>query len=267
MKHWILTKALQVICISTICMNSIGLAQAGQGYKLYRHELNISGVLVKFYIPENFSKDFPSDDIIKNINIHEPINFSEFDNKALLNRYWDFETDGFFSKEVGTIQLNISVFKARSGGDIGQLPGFINAIVNNLDNMFFEGNKKKKPGGFIIYSNGPRLFVEKHYNDRRWLEYTYGTEDERELTICYAVPVSEDGYLSFMFSLAPRNNVRMRGFIEEYSREFVDSIMSSVFVVFPADSAIEKKMIENSNIRLEDLQNVDSAIDAPKYIE
>ena len=69
-------------------------------------QIDLSGNIVNFSMPENFSPDFPADDLVENFNLNDSSVFKKNNSVALLRRWWDFKDNSFFSKEMGTMMID-----------------------------------------------------------------------------------------------------------------------------------------------------------------
>lgn len=64
-------------------------------------KINLSGNYVNFSMPENFSTDFPANDLVESLDITEPKTFKNNNAVELLRRWWDFKNNDFIAKNVG----------------------------------------------------------------------------------------------------------------------------------------------------------------------
>jgi hypothetical protein len=225
---------LGIIIMLALLMKSIGLAQAQSELPLLPRQVNLSGNIVQFSMPENFSKDFPADDLVESVDLANPKLFSQYGSVLLLQRYWDFRTKGFFSKNIGTLQMAMVVKKVDSSisGNIVLPAELIKAITADLKTRYDASNTNKEDSEKIRYSNLVDDFVEFRYNNQRWIRYSIWKDNDRELTSVFAIPVTNQHYLTVAFSFAPSNKIAMRDFIDGYAQQAVDRIMET-FMLLP----------------------------------
>lgn len=92
--------------ISLACL--FGLSKEDTDIPYMPRQINLSGNIVNFSTPENFSKDFPANDLIENYELNKvkaehPI--------ELLRRWWAFSDNSFFKKNVGTMMMTVHIYR------------------------------------------------------------------------------------------------------------------------------------------------------------
>lgn len=227
-----------------LLMKSIGLAQAQSDYPLLPRQVNLSGNIVQFAMPENFSKDFPADDLIESVYLSNSKLFSEYNSVLLLQRYWDFYTRSFFSKNVGTLQMTMVVKKVdpSSGKNIVVPDELIKVISADLKSKYDASNTSKPSSEKTRYSNLVDDFVELKYNNQRWVRYSIWKDNDRELTSVFAIPVTNQHYLTVAFSFAPSPKFAMRDFIDGYGQQANDRIMETFVLRLANDNPVRNEI-------------------------
>ena len=217
-------------------------------------QINLSGNFVSFLIPENFSTDFPADDLIETVNLKGRDDSQEAKPITLLRRWWDFKDNSFFSKNVGSMMMTIHVYKVKdSQKDISNPIGFIEAIQLDLEMRDKEENSNTSEDFKVIYPSSYDSYVQKKFDRLTWLRNATGTFDERQVTYHYWVQIDDSHYLTVEFSFAPNDNIAMRTFIDTYCRDMLEKIMSTFDVIYSNENPIKAKLENNAQLNLEQL--------------
>lgn len=246
------------LILVTITMLSItqmfGMSKDNKEHPYMPRQINLSGNIVNFSMPENFSMDFPADDLVENININDEGLFKKNNSIELLRRWWDFKDNSFISKDVGSMMMTIHVNESLDiSKDISHPVEFIKVILLDMAKRDNEENTGKSEETKTHYPEDLQSFVERTYNKQRWLSSGSGTFDETTKVFHFWAPVSNKNHLTIEFNFAPNNNISMRLFIDEYCREMMRKIMSSFDVIYSSENTIKSKIEKNSQFKLEKL--------------
>src|SRR5690606_39085462 len=103
---WI-NKLLVIIMISGLSQ-FLGL-NANAAPKIYPRQIDLSGNIFSFSMPENFSKNMPAENMVEVLDIGDSKKFDNPEYGNLIRRWWDIKKPGFFGKELGTVMMDISV--------------------------------------------------------------------------------------------------------------------------------------------------------------
>src|SRR5690554_492799 len=102
-----MNKILVLIMLSLITQFFSGSSQAN--VKTYPRQINLSGNVFHFSLPEDFSKDMPAYDMVEALDISDPQKFDDPEYGNLIRRWWDIKEPGWFGKNLGTVMMDISV--------------------------------------------------------------------------------------------------------------------------------------------------------------
>jgi len=247
---------LIVVIIPMLSIPKIfGLSKENKDYPYMPRQINLSGNIVNFSMPENFSKDFPADDLIEVLNINDTKTFEKNNSISLLRRWWDLKDDSFFSKDVGSMMMTIHVYKSLDESkDISHPVEFINLIMLDMKRRDKDENKSRTENEKVLFPlDYYMLYVERNYNNQRWLRSGSATEDESQMIFHYWIQITEKHYVLVEFNFAPNNNISMRSFVDTYCRDMLEKIMSSFDIIYSSENTIKSKLESNSQLKLEQL--------------
>jgi len=247
-----------LIVVTTIMLSisqMFGLAKANEQIPYMPRQINLSGNIVHFSMPENFSTDFPAGDLVENINLDDPELFRDSKPVELLRRWWDYNDDSFFAKDMGTMMMTIHVYKVRDESkDISHPLQFVKSVMLEMEVRDNTENAGRSEEDKLLYPiNFYQLYVERIYNKQRWLRSGTATSDESQMIFHYWIPTTINHYLTVEFNFAPANKIGMRAFIDGYVREMLEKIMSSFDVIYSSENTIKSKLENNSQLKLEQL--------------
>ena len=247
----LLTKYILVIIMLSITQ-FFGLAKAEKSYPYMPRQINLSGNIINFSMPENFSKDFPADDLIESydlskVKVGKPV--------ELLRRWWDFSGNSFFKKNIGTMMMTIHVYESiDTTRDISNPLDFAGVIMSEMEVRFEDENKNRANSEIVHFPKDYYLsYIERVYNHQRWLRAGSGNENDSQAVFHYWKPLSEKQYILVEFHFAPNNRVPMRQFIDEYCRDMLEEIMSTFDVIYANENTLKAKLEANSHLKLEKL--------------
>lgn len=215
-------------------------------------EITFSNAKLKFSMPENFSPDFPADDLIEPVNLEDAALFEKTNKTLLLRRWWDFKESTLFSnKEVGTIMLSVYVNKSKT--EYKNRFDLLTNILTDLESTHKEFNKTTEPDFQIAYPETYESFFDEIYNQQRWLRYGTSNMIITEATATYITPLSPTHYLEFSFTLMLSPAMGSREFEDKYSFSFVDAIMNSIALNYANQSSQKNLGVDANAIDIQDL--------------
>lgn len=230
-----------------------GMSKENKEYPYMPRQINLSGNFINFSMPEDFSKDFPADDLVEKVNLNNESAFIKNNSIELMRRWWDFKDKSFIAKDVGSMMMSIHVNEVLDKSkDISHPIDFIQALLLDMNKRDKEENAGKSEEIKTHYPEDIQSFVERTYNKQRWISSGSGTFDETTKVFHFWIPVSGKNYLSIEFNFAP-NNISMRPFIDEYCREMMRKIMSTFDVIYSSENTINSKLENNRELKLEHL--------------
>lgn len=130
---------------------------------MYPRQINLSGNIFGFKMPENFSRDMPAEDMVERLDMEKSEALRKDGYVTLLRRWWDLREPGWFGKEQGTIMMSVSVrTKPKNEAqvikedeyDFHNLTHFAVALYDSLQQRFRTQNEEATVQGddsFVIY--------------------------------------------------------------------------------------------------------------------
>ena len=245
MKYSLIKCSLQVIIMLAFFSKAFGFSSlSNEDIQLKPRQINLSGEIVSFSMPENFSADMPIKEMIESVNLADDSVFEDYRKFTLIRRYWDFKDKGyfgFFEKGYGSLMMSIYIKKApeNSEYDILNPLEFVGTIIRNFDeisrNESLENNNEAPSNS---YPNFYEAYKIQTINSLHWFSYPIESNITGRLDINYAIPITPQHYIVVKFSFAPNNNVSTRQFIEEHGRPHMDAIMNTFAIQFSAGSQL-----------------------------
>lgn len=253
-KYKLVILILLVILSMLSILKAFGLSQDKQNHPYMPRQMNLSGNIVNFAIPENFSLDFPADDLIEVLNLNDEKLFQDEKPITLLRRWWDFKGDSFFAKDFGSMMMTIHVYEiADKQKNISHPIGFIQSIQSDLEKRDKEENSGASEEFKVIFPSSYDGYVQKKFNRLTWLRNATGTFDEKQITYHYWIQLTNQNYITVEFHFAPNNSISMRSFIDTYCRDMLEKIMSSFDIIYANENTIKLKLEKNSQLDLKKL--------------
>ena len=223
-------------------MKAFGMSGAPDELRLYTRQIDLSGNVFRFEIPEDFSQDMPAEDLIEQLDIQNSANLQRNGYVTLMRRWWDIKKPGFRGKQMGTIMMSITV-RARPENRAGILRAkpydfhimlhFVVALYDSLDQRYRDHNNEVTLSGNpelsvyvpelvtkigeTVYPNFKDLSLNKK---NKWVSTGIGVSETGQINKLYAIPLDQDNFLEIEFSLMPNDDV--------VAREFVDLAMVRV---------------------------------------
>lgn len=224
---------------------------ANASSELKQREIVFTGSKLIFSMPENFSPDFPADDLITQVNLNDPT-FKTKTNHLLLRRWWDFTEESFlFDKQMGTIMMSIATHYSETS--FSNRLDLIKIIHKKLDTEYTESNKTTSSDFQIAYPETYESFKEKLYNEHRWLSYIVAPMNASQATVTFVAPLTTQHYLEISFTLLPSSKINTREFEDKISRNFLDDIMNSIFFKYENNTFQKELGLDINAIGIDDL--------------
>jgi len=224
-----------------VISKAFGFSSSVEPAKLKPRQINLSGEIVSFSLPENFSKDMPAENMIESVDLSDKSVFTDYHKFTLIRRWWDFKSKGFFSKEYGSIMMSIYVRQApeNSEYEISNPLGFIGTIIHNYNEVSSKenpSNKNEKPT--TLYPDFYEAYTIKTINSLQWFRYPVESSLSGRYDVNYAIPITPQHYIIVEFLLAPNDDISTRQFLNEYGQPHMDSIMNTFDVKFSGKSKL-----------------------------
>ena len=260
----------------TTLLKSIGLIQTITEPVFHQRQINLSGNKITFAMPENFSRDFPGEDLVETVDLNNVTAALDYHGVTLMRRFWDFKTDGFFKKNTGTLVLLLTVKKIPDGcqKNLAHPLEFVEVLQQALREYYEELNKTTAEEYRFAYSDSYYTFREFILNHHRWIRYVRIRNDGREHASYSAIPVTPSHYFVAEFISLPANTIHIRSFTDNYTDEFTDKIMDTFDIAYAAGNRLVQDIQQCKNLRLEQIieeltQKYIAGLPGglPKYIE
>jgi len=239
----------------TTFLKTLGLTQASVDTSFHKRQINLSDNCISFAMPENFSRDFPAEDMVESVDLDHAAGISNYHGVTLLRRFWDFKSDGFFKKNIGTLVLLLYVKKIPDGcqKNLAHPLEFVEVLQKALCEHYEKSNKTTAEEYRFVYSDFFNTFGEYIFNQHRWIRYIRLREDGREGAAHYAIPITPSHYFVAEFISLPTNTIGMRNFTSTYTDEFIDKIVDTFDVAYAAGNHLVQGIQQCKNLRLEQL--------------
>lgn len=223
--HKTISVLIMLTVFSSIFSSS---AQAGK-IKLHARQVNLSGNVFHFSIPEDFSKDMPAADMVETLDISDLQKFDNQEYGNLMRRWWDIKNPGWFGKELGTVMMDIAVQKSVKNErkfihdrdyDIKDRMDFMLMLDDAFHQRYDQLNKEMEPekGRSLAYASGLMtlsgtniysLYHDKILNGQRWINYSIAAP-QGVVIVLFSLPISEKIYLEISFTYSPNHGVSPR---------------------------------------------------------
>jgi hypothetical protein len=216
----------------------LGLSQllgltANAAPAIYPRQVDLSGNIFHFSMPENFSKDMPAANMVEKLDIQSLEKFDNPEYGNIIRRWWDIKKPGLFGKELGTVMMDISVQSVpknkknlihKNEYNTTDRLDFLLMLNDKLHQRYDEQNKTyRKQGGNggdysvdFCYLVGSRIesdYRDYNYNGQKWIGYTV-TAPLNQLIVGQALPITKHSYLEIVFTYSPNQNVLPREFLD-----------------------------------------------------
>ncbi|ARU28747.1 hypothetical protein [Cellvibrio sp. PSBB006] len=267
--HSIENKIILVLIMLSMLTSIFSSSAQAEKNKLYPRQINLSGNVFHFSMPEDFSKDMPADDMVETLDISD---FSKFDNPEygnLVRRWWDIKEPGWFGKELGTVMFDLSVQRSFSNTQhlVHQRPY---EISNRLDFMMMLHDSfmqryeplneaiEEDAGLDISYHSSFAVMIgdevaalqrDAIFNQQKWTAYSIAAP-RGELIVVYAIPVTENVYLEASLTYSHNDNVPplefRRGHAFSKFEPMVESFKLDYVSNNPLENVVGKVWLEQS---------------------
>jgi len=245
MKYSLIKYSLQVIVMLAFFSKAFGFSSLPkEDIQLKPQQINLSGEIVSFSIPENFSTDMPAKDMIKSVNLWDKSVFEDYRKFTLIRRWWDFKDKGyfgFFAKGYGSVMMAIYIKQApeNSEYDILNPLEFVGTIIRNFNEISKNDDRQNdSEDPLTLYPNFYEAYTIKTINSLHWFRYPVEEKVTNTFITNYAIPITPQHYIVVEFSMSANNNVSTRQFIEEHGRPHMDAIMNTFAIQFSAGSQL-----------------------------
>jgi len=228
--------SLWVLIMLAVFSKVMGFSKPQDQPPLMPRQINLSGNILYFSIPENFSVDFPADDMIESVDLTDKKLFGNPDKFTLIRRWWDIKESGFFAKDIGTIMMSIYIKEKPDRLDKNLLEplGLIGTIIDD----FKKQDETKSNSGTALYPDFYEAYSISTFNKNNWINYPVENPENHTHDIFHAITISDNNYVVVHFSFAPTNSVDVRSFIESYGRGFMEEIMNSFDIKYTGGSQV-----------------------------
>lgn len=252
-----MNKILVLIMLSLITQFFSGSSQAN--VKTYPRQINLSGNVFHFSLPEDFSKDMPAYDMVEALDISDPQKFDDPEYGNLIRRWWDIKEPGWFGKNLGTVMMDISVQRVVENKQqlLHSNPYHIKNRMDfmlMLDDSFHQNydalNKEIAPehGNYQAYHSSPftlsgrkviSMYRDFVFNEQKWIESGMAAP-RGELIADYSIPLAEHAYLKVSFTYSQNANVLPLEFRRGYAYSKTEDILKSFKMDYTKDNPFAK---------------------------
>lgn len=229
---------------------------------IHSRQVDLSGNIFHFSMPENFSKDMPAENMIEKLDIEDLKKFDDPEYGNIIRRWWDIKKPGFFGKELGTVMMDISIQRLPANKknllsakpfNITNRLDFMMMINEQLHNRFDQLNKETEselPETNAYHFGccsllGDRIvshYRDPIYGDQKWLGYSVSAP-LNQLIVGLALPLTKNSYLEVVTTYSPNQNILPREFLDIAYRT-TNLIENSLKVNYRPDNGI-KKIVEH----------------------
>jgi hypothetical protein len=234
---------------------------ANAAQPIHPRQVDLSGNILHFSMSENFSKDMPAANMVEKLDIEDLKKFDNPEYGNIIRRWWDIKKPGFFSKELGTVMMDISVQQVPDNKqklihantyNIADRLDFLLILDENLRHRYKKIKSEIESNGddTYVYSidfcslYGKELesfYRDKTYNHQKWAAYTV-TAPLNQLIVGQALPLTKYSYLEVVFTYSPNQNIAPREFLD-IAYITTQPIEKSLQVVYKTTNEI-KKLVE-----------------------
>ncbi len=242
MNNTLVKYSLQVIIMLAFLSKAFAFSSTpNEPVPLKPRQINLSGEIFSFSMPENFSTDMPAKDMIESVDLTDKRIFEKYQEFTLIRRWWDFKDKGFFAKDYGSVMMSMYIKQVpeNSEYDILDPLGFIGTIIRDFNDISQNDTRKndsEKP--LTLYPDFYEAYKIETINSLHWFNYPVEEKVTNEFIINYAIPITPQHYFVVSFSLSPSYNVSTRQFIEEYGRPHINAIINTFTIQFSPKSKL-----------------------------
>lgn len=242
---------LLVILMFSFLINAFGMSNPKAHSMGAIRQVELSGNVFSFSMPENFSKDLPAEPLIEKVDIE-----NGFSDTPLIQRWWDIKKPGFWGGDLGTVMMSITVFRVPENRvqkihskpyDPTNRLDLILLIDESLRARYTDGKGNLTSvydfGGVASLSGGKieTAYRDSVFNQQKWTSYT-GGGPSGQLIVNSVIPISHHAYIEVSFNYSPNGGVFPRYF-RDVAYNITNKIEASFHVKY-ADSNPVKKAVE-----------------------
>lgn len=257
-----------VIIMLTVLTGLFSSSPQAEEKKLRHHQINLSGNIFYFSMPEDFSRDMPAADRVESLDISDITKFDNPEYGNLIRRWWDIKKPGWFGKQLGTVMMDISVQRVFPNRqhlihnrpyEITDRLDFMLMLDDSFHQRYDELNVSGKEDVLNSFHSSFAIMIgdevtalqrDEIFNDQKWISYSIAAPRD-ELIVAYAVPLSPDVYLEAMFTYSHNDNVLPLEFRRGYAFAKMQQIIESFKVHYiegnPVSELVNKTWLEESN--------------------
>ncbi len=240
MKNSTFNISITLVAIMLSLSQLFNISRADEEVPFMPRKIDLSGNIIYFAMPENFSKDFPAEPLVEKLDLENPELFINGKSVELLRRWWDFKTDSFFSRDAGTMMMTMHVYRApETVPGIIDIKSFLDILLIKIKERYDEENIGRKNEEIKYFPEYYRSFYTEENNGQTWIRGGASTEDESQVEFHRWRPINSKYYIGVEFHFAPMSNLSMREFIDGYAREVLDKIMDTFRIEYAKDNAIK----------------------------
>ena len=270
-------KPLVIIMLSMITQLFGNSAQSAAPLKTFPRQVNLSGNIFHFSMPENFSKDMPAADMVETLDINDLTKFDNPEYGNIIRRWWDIKKPGFFGKQLGTVMINISVQRVPENNQkIYKSEAF--DITNKLDYLFMLYEKQHQryeslnqemglstdgmPPYYYSFSsliNGEfsPSFYDFTVNQQRWIGHGL-TGPANQLIHNVTTPLSKHTYLEVLYIYSPNDDIPGREFSNLAREQVIDPVKNSLYIRYkdqnPIATLVNSEWLKTTNKEILDAE-------------
>jgi hypothetical protein len=222
----------------------------------HTRQVDLSGNIFSFAMPEDFSRDMPADDLVEQLDINDLEKFNDPLYGNLIRRWWDIKDAGFFGKNLGTVMMDISVQRVPENRlklvrntpyNISDRLDFLLMLDDSLHQRYNKLVEQTKALDHkfsysvltIAYLLGSKIrtgYRDYIYRQQKWTGYSVSAP-MNQLIVGLALPLTEQVYLEIMFTHSPNQNILPMECIH-IAQEKMQLIEDSLNVDFAKDNAM-----------------------------
>ena len=193
---------------------------------LHSRQIDISGNVFHFAMPEDFSNEMPAGDMVEVLDISDLSRFDDPQYGNLIRRWWDIKEPGWFGKALGTVMLDLSVQRNFSNTQhlVHQKPydtsnrlDFMMMLHDSYMQRYEPLNEaiEEDAGVDISYHSSFAVMIgdevaalqrDAIFNQQKWTAYSIAAP-RGELIVVYAIPVTTSVYLEASLTYSHNDNV------------------------------------------------------------
>ncbi len=261
-----LTKVWVIFMLSGL-IKAFAMSGAPKDAEWYPRTVHFSsGAALEFHMPENFSKDMPAEDLIDHVDLNQ-LEASDPAGKVLMRRWWDFKTDSFFSRDIGSLMMSLRVNASERNLFEGE--EFAIELRERMLQLHSEHNDQVPHDefsdfGIIIPYIQHFLFAE--LKSLVWIRYPLSQGKRFEEN--YSIQLDANHYVTVTFEALPSDDVELVPFKSKYADPLAEKILSLIRLDHSTQIFAQNALKVNSQLKeklRDDLKVLDRQLDQ-KYL-